>query len=405
MIKAEYIRNLHANYERMPLVDNTENRYQYGMLTRGGIDGLLETSLRNVDGEAFLYYDITSKQTILQLYQKECIDRQWVLDFFGHLKQLGRELYRFLLDEENVLFEADQIFQELDKNRFYFLYYPYYKETEEGKNNRFLLNLCGFLVEHADYNDTGLVDFLYHLYDQIEKNGQAYFCGAMWEELERLEHGEEVQREAGNTVASAESPRESDEYAESLSQPDYGREIIPVLQSPLKPDERQMEKQPEKTAEKKGIIGLFDHRKKKEKESARRKQYEEDILTQMEGCYVAEETCYSAEETHTAILSNQGQAGCVTHFLMDGEGLWMQSLVKQVYVVGKSKEKCDIILEDLSVSRMHCRILPDKEKTFLEDLNSTNGTFLNGMRLAPYQKLELHVGDEIRCGNSALYYR
>jgi pSer/pThr/pTyr-binding forkhead associated (FHA) protein len=72
---------------------------------------------------------------------------------------------------------------------------------------------------------------------------------------------------------------------------------------------------------------------------------------------------------------------------------------------GKKKEEVDVVLDDVSVSRMHARILRDGEKVLLEDLNSTNGTFKNGLRMEPYERRELEVGDEIRIGTQELMYR
>lgn len=40
------------------------------MISRGGIKGLLPCSLRYIDGNAYLYYDITSRQNIAQLFEK-----------------------------------------------------------------------------------------------------------------------------------------------------------------------------------------------------------------------------------------------------------------------------------------------------------------------------------------------
>ena len=46
MINTEYIRSLNANYERMTLGEKPEEkRYQYCMISRGGIKGLLPCSL------------------------------------------------------------------------------------------------------------------------------------------------------------------------------------------------------------------------------------------------------------------------------------------------------------------------------------------------------------------------
>ena len=51
--------------------------------------------------------------------------------------------------------------------------------------------------------------------------------------------------------------------------------------------------------------------------------------------------------------------------------------------VGKMAGAVDLVLNDQSVSRLHARISRDGNRFFITDLNSTNGTFRNGMRLEP----------------------
>ncbi len=51
------------------------------------------------------------------------------------------------------------------------------------------------------------------------------------------------------------------------------------------------------------------------------------------------------------------------------------------------------------LSRRHFRISMGRRRTWLEDLNSTNGTFVNGERLAPYRARQLRAGDEIAAGS------
>jgi diguanylate cyclase (GGDEF)-like protein len=60
--------------------------------------------------------------------------------------------------------------------------------------------------------------------------------------------------------------------------------------------------------------------------------------------------------------------------------------------------KAELTLQDEGISRRHCRIAFEKEKSafFIEDLGSTNGTLLNGKRLQAPKKLE--AGDRIYLG-------
>ena len=50
------------------------------------------------------------------------------------------------------------------------------------------------------------------------------------------------------------------------------------------------------------------------------------------------------------------------------------------------------------VSRRHARIFLDEGQLAVEDLDSTNGTFLNGSRLEPYVSRPLYDGDVLRLG-------
>jgi hypothetical protein len=66
-------------------------------------------------------------------------------------------------------------------------------------------------------------------------------------------------------------------------------------------------------------------------------------------------------------------------------------------VLGRG-DQSDIQLEDSFASTAHARLSPQGDVVVLEDLGSTNGTYLNGEPLRGPQPL--HVGDRIRIGDS-----
>ena len=61
-------------------------------------------------------------------------------------------------------------------------------------------------------------------------------------------------------------------------------------------------------------------------------------------------------------------------------------------------DQADIRLEDGFASARHARLVPQGDVMVLEDLGSTNGTYLNGEPLRGPQPL--HAGDRIRIGDS-----
>ena len=65
-------------------------------------------------------------------------------------------------------------------------------------------------------------------------------------------------------------------------------------------------------------------------------------------------------------------------------------------VIGRGN-KCTLRLPDKYLSVKHCRIYKSDGSFFIEDLGSTNGTFLNGDELAD-EAVELIDGDKISIG-------
>lgn len=70
-----------------------------------------------------------------------------------------------------------------------------------------------------------------------------------------------------------------------------------------------------------------------------------------------------------------------------------------------SSPSCDIRLSDLTVSRQHARITwNDKMEAFqIQDLGSTNGTYLNGVRV--FSALLSHNGIDIKMGKTNMVFR
>jgi FHA domain/zinc-ribbon domain len=62
--------------------------------------------------------------------------------------------------------------------------------------------------------------------------------------------------------------------------------------------------------------------------------------------------------------------------------------------VGRHPES-DIFLDDITVSRHHCRFVADEGTLHVEDSGSTNGTYANGSRI---DRTRLEPGDEVLIG-------
>ena len=73
--------------------------------------------------------------------------------------------------------------------------------------------------------------------------------------------------------------------------------------------------------------------------------------------------------------------------------------------LGKLAGHVDFLLRDESVSRIHAHISKNESgQVCIRDLNSTNGTFLNGIRLVPNETVSIREGDEVCFGDMVFEY-
>lgn len=68
------------------------------------------------------------------------------------------------------------------------------------------------------------------------------------------------------------------------------------------------------------------------------------------------------------------------------------TLLKDDVILGRGEE-CDIVLNERQVSRQHVRIYREEEFFYLQDLDSRNGTWVNGQQLKGTRRLA--DGDEV----------
>ena len=74
----------------------------------------------------------------------------------------------------------------------------------------------------------------------------------------------------------------------------------------------------------------------------------------------------------------------------------------QELTVGRA-DKCHVVLDDTYVSQVHARIFARGDSYYIEDLGSTNGTYLNRKRVGG--ATELQRGDRVKIGKTVLEMR
>ncbi len=95
--------------------------------------------------------------------------------------------------------------------------------------------------------------------------------------------------------------------------------------------------------------------------------------------------------------------------ISDGRRVQLEG--NKTLLVGRTDQKRGIIPDidlgvyggyDAGVSRRHAMIALNETACTVEDLDSANGTFINGQRIHAHQPMPLHNGDELKFGTLPL---
>jgi len=101
-------------------------------------------------------------------------------------------------------------------------------------------------------------------------------------------------------------------------------------------------------------------------------------------------------------IATQKKPG-ITLFVRLTQGVESQRFFAQPEVRIGRDTNCDLSMMDETMSAHHARLMHHHGQWWLEDLNSTNGTFLNRERLNT--PAVIITGDEFKCGNTVFGIR
>lgn len=109
-------------------------------------------------------------------------------------------------------------------------------------------------------------------------------------------------------------------------------------------------------------------------------------------------TLYRELSVQSKLISEQN-IPAISFITLDEPGSDPQVYQLNEIFIGRDPS-CNLILSDDTVSARHARFSYKQNQWWIEDLNSTNGTYINDEPVTT--RVVIISGDEIRCGQSVL---
>lgn len=401
-----------TSYMLMEIPKEEEHQqYSFKMLEKNKIAGVLSCKERMEDGKAYLYLDISGKKNFQQEYKEKEMELEDMILIFQQLLPILEELKKYLLSEKMAILEPEYIFRDMEDGSLYITVLPW-----EREENNSLHKLAEFFLEKINHKDEYGVNAAYQFYrQQNQPNFSLYhFIPVLEKEniMKRQKNKDKMENLSKKVMA------EETEVKTLWEEPLDESELLPVK------EERKEAKGKEylavlfvviaivlllfgnfamlKRSQKMicvllsvisfvmgiglNVLCLWQKKKKGHIKEANENINEQKTVMVEDGM---EDTVFYESDTSEDLLKLQWKE----------KGRTKQVVLRDFpCTVGKIKGEVSVVMEHSSVSRIHCRFVEKDAGIALMDLNSTNGTYLNGMPLKEGEILEIVKNDEILIG-------
>ncbi|MBE5851530.1 MAG: FHA domain-containing protein [Lachnospiraceae bacterium] len=424
MLEMDFVNDIKDNY--LAIKCKREDDFLENMIIKNDIPYFLQVEKRCLNGEDFLYYKITGKQTIQTLWSERQIAKEFFEALLESLKAAIENAQDYFLPVAKICLQPDKIFWNYDKKKAEFVYLPEYEGDADWTG------LADFFIDRIDYSDERLVDLAQQFYEQVEnkqltldtfwmkEDAAPYFA-----EMEENVYKEDIQTTQDEMYRSQSCREEyineninsdnemNDELEEHRRKPDFRiwqivlwvvsvlvTIVITCLSGKIYlPGACIM------IALSAFLLGKSIYRNKKEDEERERERKEMN-QAMLNGEWEGEEAetgtlAWDNEKTVYMDLSETKQRK------LYGTGAYKKyrfELSELPCTIGKDKNLVTHVIEEQTISRMHARFFEEEGMVWIQDLNSTNGTYQNGMRLRPNQKIPVEAEDELIFGGVTFVY-
>ena len=447
-MRAEYKRDMNHNYLILYGEDeiNTDS-YQVRMLVGNVIPSLLKCRIQGMDGRFLVYFDITSKQALSVLYEEKKMGVEDLRLIFGGFVKAMEDAAEYLMNPGQFIISPEYIYTDIEKQEIYFCMMPGY-EKDIKEQFQFLTE---YILPKIDHQDQDAVILGYGVYKRAMED--SFHLEHIKEELYK------TQGQQGTTTTKAEQMKTESEQrqeSEDFNPEEEGFwENEEINQEFVRDGEKSKRLSlPQKTGiivlaaillcgiatitlmgylpylETGTILGiiivlvacvmLFVYVSKiKKKPGALRQGREEerDNPNGITGKEPADQTDQSqntiksvvkstnkpvvkssqlhADYGETVVLSAGAVSGPASLVSKEPGELATIYINEDLTVIGKLETACDAVISLPTVSRIHAKIRKKEDAYYLTDMNSRNGTAVNGRLLLPDEEYQLEPEDEV----------
>ncbi len=404
-MQAEFIRESNAAYMRLKGTPKTDIA-QMKMAAGNEIDGFLRVSERRINDELYFMYDISSLIGMESVYEDREISAADMRRLAAALRRAAEAVREYLLDMDGVVLEPDKIYTDTGRESFRLCYFSG-KETSFDEDIKALFE---YIIRRLCHSDGEAVTIAYGIYKRIcggENSPERLFEIEEREQTGICELVEEKTAVSGVIPETSYSEEERKDkrplYAAYALAGILGAGFILFLAGMLVPGLRLWGMSGAACAGGcfvTGAAAFFGYKwfAAHREGFVRIVTVKEPVPFEKKEVRILVPKEKAREENLTVFLGSESP---VRHYLRWEEvsGTRRYEIGENPVIVGCDSKRADCVIALPGVSRMHARISKEGGAYYIKDLNSTNGTSVDGRALSCFELCEIKPGGKIILGN------
>lgn len=405
-MKVSYRKNLNKSYMCIETEDVPVETYELKMLAGCRIPELMKVWSSTADEYSRYFYDISGKQQISDYLSGQKLGCSLLQKLLFAVQKVCANLPEYLLRESGICLELEFIYINLEDGGIQFTYLPFYEkslpEAFRGCMEQLLRK-----IDHQDHQAVELGYQIYQLCVRDNADIRNLLAQALskekavieeeeiiwgWEQKDKMEDSsaeEERETQTPCPKPAQGHKKQKNERKDNLKDLSaFWEKYFPTLAEKLVQCSEIWKKAVQASGKGKRV-GLKNIKwfHKKEKLLKIKQSLPDTTLAEPEQVVNPTEILTAGEEGPVGKLEYRGVHQCEDIYI-EGES----------FLLGKNGAQVDGVIPADGVSRLHARIIRQEKRYYIEDLNSTNGTYLNDAALEYHQPKELNRDDRIRFG-------
>lgn len=394
--------------------------YEIELFKHSKVPGFLSFEVREVDGNIRFYYEMGHGVSLSSALKHMSLSFERVRNMVDSINQMWETCEEYLLDPLSVIYDQAWVFADVTTGKLSFLYYPQ-KEGDEKEIKDFL----SVLLQNVDKKQEEGMLYLLRFYNQVTEDG---YSENVKETVFNERKNEEIMNMEVTITETNNEPfvvKEKKTGKRKVKVCDITKKLMVVvafidvlmlvgLCCNILTYEKMgylfvglglliamsivyMQMDTDETPEE-----MMQDYWKDEESKFKVEQVQNANDTPKEEVYNDETVLLSGYVEEESVVKEISHGDlCLKPF--NNDKLKPVCFGHKSVVVGSMEEGCDYRLDEKGISRMHAKLMDKEDGAYLIDLNSTNGTFLNGQLVTPGTDYKIEEGDMISFGESEFF--